>query len=131
VVPEARVAIEAAIRRFDDAGDAAGMTLTLDDMSAIAVAEGDLPRAGRLRGAARNLTNETGAALAGYIEDTFETTNRPGVRSKLSPEDLARYTAEGAAMTLDEAVAYALSPSGEPDDEAPADEAPAGAASEA
>ena len=58
-----------------------GLTLTFDDMSAVAVADGDLPRAARLRGAARNLTVETGAQLAGYVEDTFETGVRPGVRT--------------------------------------------------
>ncbi|MFL5674144.1 MAG: adenylate/guanylate cyclase domain-containing protein [Chloroflexota bacterium] len=97
-----------AIRHFTASGDASGLTLTLDDMSAIAVAEGDLPRAARLRGAARNLTMETGAELAEYVEDTFETGVRPGVRSHMPSEELARYGAEGAAFTLDEAVAYAL-----------------------
>ena len=76
--------------------------------SSSTVAEGDFPRAARLRGAARNLTTETGAGLAGYVEDTFEARIRPGVRSHMSEEDLARYGAEGAAMTLEEAVAYAL-----------------------
>ena len=57
---EARIHVEHAIRHFYTAGDAAGLTLTLDDLSAIAVVEGDLPRAARLRGAARNLTTETG-----------------------------------------------------------------------
>ena len=85
-----------------------GLTLTLDDLSAVAVADGDLPRAARLRGAARNLTTETGAGLAVYVEDTFETGVRPGVRSHMSSDDLARYGAEGAAWTLDQAVAYAL-----------------------
>jgi hypothetical protein len=33
---------------------------------------------------------------------------RPGVRSQMAPEDVERLGAEGAAMTLDEAVAYAL-----------------------
>src|SRR3954449_8741910 len=97
-----------AIRHFTASGDASGLTLTLDDMSAIAVAEGDLPRAARLRGAARNLTMETGAELAEYVEDTFETGVRPGVRSHMPSEELALYGAEGAAFTLDEAVAYAL-----------------------
>jgi hypothetical protein len=107
-VAEARGHIEHAIRHFYAAGDASGLTLTLDDLSAIAVAEGDLPRAARLRGAARNLTIETGAQLAGFVEDTFETGVRPGVRSYMSSEDLARYGAEGAGWTLDEAIAYAL-----------------------
>lgn len=107
-VVEARRAIEQAIRRFQAAGDAAGVTLTLDDISAVAVAEGDLPRAARLRGAARNLTVETGAGLAGYVEDMFESGARPGIRSHMPADEIARYGAEGAAMTLDEAVAYAL-----------------------
>jgi predicted ATPase/class 3 adenylate cyclase len=107
-VAEARGHIEHAVRHFYAAGDAAGLTLTLDDLSAVAVAEGDLPRAARLRGAARNLTTETGAELAGFVEDAFEYGVRPGVRSHMSESDLARYGAEGAAMTLDEAVAYAL-----------------------
>ncbi len=72
-VDEARGHIAHAIRHFHAAGDASGLTLTFDDMSAVAVADGDLPRAARLRGAARNLTVETGAQLAGYVEDTFET----------------------------------------------------------
>jgi tetratricopeptide (TPR) repeat protein len=107
-VDEARGHIEQAIRAFYAAGDASGLTLTLDDMSAVAVADGDLPRAARLRGAARNLTIETGAQLAGFVEDTFETGVRPGVRAHMSSDDLARYGAEGAAWTLDEAIAYAL-----------------------
>jgi hypothetical protein len=107
-VDEARGYIAHAIRHFHAAGDASGLTLTFDDMSAVAVADGDLPRAARLRGAARNLTVETGAGLAGYVEDTFETGARPGVRARMASDDLARYEAEGAAWTLDEATAYAL-----------------------
>ena len=94
------------------------MTLTLDDLSAISAAEGDLPRAARLRGAARNLTAETGAGLAGYVDESFENRLRISVRSLMSPEDLARYGAEGAAMTLEQAVAYAI---GGPSDPAPAE----------
>ena len=84
-VDEARENIAHAIRHFHAAGDASGLTLTFDDMSAVAVADGDLPRAARLRGAARNLTVETGAGLAGYVEDTFETGARPGVRTRCRP----------------------------------------------
>ena len=105
---EARIHVEHAIRHFYAAGDAAGLTLTLDDLSAIAVVEGDLPRAARLRGAARNLTTETGTGLAGFVEDSFEAGTRPSVRAHMSESDVARYGAEGAAMTVDEAIAYAL-----------------------
>ena len=106
-----------AIRHFHAAGDASGLTLTLDDMSALAVRRGDLIRAARLRGAARALTSETGVGLASFVEDTFEVSARPGVRSYMSPEDVDRYGAEGAAMTLDAAVAYALEGSAATQDE--------------
>jgi predicted ATPase/class 3 adenylate cyclase len=111
-IEEARDHLQHAIRHFHAAGDAAGLTLTLDDMSALAVVDGDLERAARLRGAARNLTTETGAGLASYVEDTFEVGVRPSVRSHMPPEEIERLGAEGAAMPLDEAVAYALEGAG-------------------
>ena len=113
-----------ALRHFHDAGDTAGITLSLDDLSSIAVARGDLARAARLRGAARNLANETGAMLASFIEDAFEQEMRPSVRARLASADIERLGAEGAAMTLDEAVSYALEPAVEvasPADSADAD----------
>jgi predicted ATPase/class 3 adenylate cyclase len=107
-VAEAREVIEHATRHFYAAGDAAGLTLTFDDMSALAVLAGDLVRAARMRGAARNLSAETGTGLAGYVEEVFDEGLRPTIRSQMPPEEVERYGAEGAAMTLDEAVAYAL-----------------------
>jgi predicted ATPase/class 3 adenylate cyclase len=107
-VQEARGQVADAIRHFHGAGDASGLTLTFDDMSAIAVVDGDLERAARLRGAARALSRETGAGLASFVEDTFELDVRKGVRSVMAPEDVERYGAEGAALTLDDAVTYAL-----------------------
>ena len=105
----ARDNVTHAMRHFYAAGDAAGITLTLDDLSSLAVADGDLPRAARLRGAARKLTALTGTGLAGYVDEMYEGGDvRPGVVEHMSEEDLARYGAEGAALTLDEAVAYAL-----------------------
>lgn len=105
---EARGHIARAIRQFHSVGDASGLTLTLDDMSAVAVVDGDLPRAARLRGAARSLTRETGAQLAVFVGDSFEEGVRPGIRSHMRADELERYGAEGAAWTLDEAIAYAL-----------------------
>ncbi|MEO8571452.1 MAG: hypothetical protein ABI553_07090 [Chloroflexota bacterium] len=107
-VAEAREHIIHAMRHFYAASDTAGITLGLDDLSSVAVADGDLPRAARLRGAARHLTAVTGTGLAGYVEDLFEAGVRPGVRGQMSEEELARYGAEGAAMTLDQAVMFAL-----------------------
>jgi predicted ATPase/class 3 adenylate cyclase len=105
---EAKQHVAHAMRHFHAAGDTAGITLSLDDLSAVAVAEGDLVRAARLRGAARNLATETGTQLASYVEEWFEQEVRPSVRSHLPAADIERYGAEGAAMTLDEAVATAL-----------------------
>jgi predicted ATPase/class 3 adenylate cyclase len=105
---EARPLLREALRHFHGASDASGMVLGLDDLGSQAVADGDVPRAVRLRGAARRLTAATGATLAGFVDAVFQNTARPHVEGRLSEEDLARYQAEGAAMTLDEAVAYAL-----------------------
>ena len=106
---EAKDAVGHAVSHFHSAGDVAGLTLTFFDLSAVAVQEGDIERAARLRGAARNLSTETGAGLAMFDGDAFELAGpRPTVRDRLPPEDLERLEAEGAAMTLDEAVAYAL-----------------------
>jgi hypothetical protein len=115
MVDEAREHITHAIRHFHAAGDAAGLTLGFDDISAVEVAAGDFERAARLHGAARNLTTETGTGLATYVEETFNQGFRPGVLSAMSPEVVERLKAEGAAMTLDEAVAYALAGSAPPD----------------
>ena len=97
-----------ALRHFHDSGDLAGVTLTLDDLSAVAVATGDLPRAARLRGAARQLQASTGTGIARWVEEIFEARSRPSARGVMTVEDLERYGAEGAAMPLDDLVAYAL-----------------------
>jgi hypothetical protein len=106
-VDEARAHLVNAMRLFHAAGDAAGITMVLGDLSAIAVADGAYPRAARLRGAARNLTAVTGAQLADRSEELLEG-GRPSVRAHVSEADLVRYGAEGATRTLDQAVAYAL-----------------------
>jgi predicted ATPase/class 3 adenylate cyclase len=97
-----------ALHIFRDAGDVGGITLILDDLAAVAVVAGDAPRAGRLYGAARHLQKTSGTMLANYVEVTYEQYQAPSPRSVLSPDDFERYTAEGAAMGLDEIVAYAL-----------------------
>jgi predicted ATPase/class 3 adenylate cyclase len=97
-----------ALRHFRAAGDVAGITLILDDLAAIAVADGDAPRAGRLFGAARRLQASTGTGLATYVEETYSQFNAPSPRGVLSPDELERYAAEGAAMSLDAVVGYAL-----------------------
>ena len=105
---EAKAAAREALALFREAGDVAGITLVLDDLSGIAIFDNDLERAGRMWGAARHLQEITGADLAGFNETGFGTVGYPTARQVLPPDDLDRYAAEGAAMSLDEAVAYAF-----------------------
>jgi non-specific serine/threonine protein kinase len=109
-LPEAREQLLEALRLFKRASDTTGLTLAFDDLSSLAVAEGDLERAARLWGAARNLTNATGAGLAAFVDEAVEYDARPNIRRDLSPEELTRLGNEGAAMPLDEMVEYALNP---------------------
>ena len=97
-----------ALRHFHEASDAAGISLLFDDLSSQAVADGDLPRAARLRGAGRRLATVTGTQLAEFVNEQYDFIVRPQVVKVLPPDELERYGAEGAAMSLDEAVAYAL-----------------------
>ena len=105
---ESRPHLREALTHFYLAGDAAGVTMVIDDLSAQAVAEDEPERAARLWGAGRALTLATGATLASYTDEWFEAALRPNVRSEVDPADLAAWSAEGAAMSLDEAVAFAL-----------------------
>ncbi len=105
---ESRPYLRDALRHFYDAGDAAGITMVLDDLSSQALADDDPIRAARLWGAARTLTAATGATLAAFTDGWIEQQVRPNVRVALEPADLERGAREGAAMSLDEAVAYGL-----------------------
>jgi predicted ATPase len=104
----ARPYLHEALRHFFIAGDAAGMTLVIDDLSAQAVADQEPERAARLWGAGRSLTKASGATIAAFTDTWFEIELRPNVRKAVDPADLERWAAEGAAMSLDETVAYAL-----------------------
>ena len=97
-----------ALEVFSESGDVAGITLELDNLASVAAALGDRARAGRLWGAARKLQQQTGTGLADYVEETFEMFGTPTPREVLTEEELAARAAEGAAMSLDDLVAYAL-----------------------
>jgi predicted ATPase/class 3 adenylate cyclase len=113
---EARTSAADALRHFRDAGDVAGVTLVLDDLASVAVLDGDASRAGVLWGGARQLEERTGTGLARFNEVGAEAMGMPTVRAFVAPDDLRRYAAIGAAMSLDEIVAFALeSPDRSPD----------------
>jgi hypothetical protein len=105
---ESRPYLHDALRHFYIAGDAAGITLVLDDLSSQALADDQPERAARLWGAGRSLTKATGATIAAFTDSFYEIDLRPNVKKAVKPEDLERWAADGAALTLDEAVAYAL-----------------------
>jgi predicted ATPase/class 3 adenylate cyclase len=105
---EARELLLDALRLFQKASDTTGLTLAFDDLSSLAVAEGDLERAAKLWGAARSLTSATGAGLAAFVDETIEYDARPNVRRVMGKDDLTRLGNEGAAMPLDQMIAYAL-----------------------
>ena len=93
---------------FYRASDTAGETLVFDDLSSLELAVGDQDRAARLWGAARSLTSSTGAGLAAFVDEAIEYDARPNIRKTMPPERLEALGREGAAMALDEIVAYAL-----------------------
>ena len=106
-----------ALRHFYEAGDVAGITLVLDDLAIVAVGLGDPERAGRLWGAARHLQQRTGTGLADYVQQNNTLFGVPTAKDAVPPDQLETLAAEGAAMSFDEVVAYAL--------EVPASELPA------
>ena len=109
---EAREAGRHALRHFYEAGDVAGVTLVLDDLAIIAVSDGDADKGGRLWGAARHLQQTTGTILADFVDKNMDLFGLPRPRDTLSAADLSALAAEGAAMSLDEVVAYALGEDG-------------------
>ncbi|MFL5685236.1 MAG: adenylate/guanylate cyclase domain-containing protein [Chloroflexota bacterium] len=100
--------IRHALRHFYEAGDVAGVTLVLDDMAIATLGLGEIDRAGRLWGAARHLQERTGTALADYVQQMQDLFGVPTPKDQLAPERLDVLAAEGAAMSFDEVVAYAL-----------------------
>ena len=105
---EAREQGRHALRHFYEAGDVAGVTLVVDDLAIVALAAGDRVRAARMWGAARHLQQATGTGLAGYVQQMQELFGVPTPGDALTGDELAVYAPEGAAMGLDELVAYVL-----------------------
>lgn len=94
-----------ALRLAVDAGDVTGMLFELDTLSRIEHARGKLERAITLRAACANLQHSSGAGL---IEAAREFTPGGDVVGGLTKEDFEQSWAEGEAMSIEEAVAYAL-----------------------
>ena len=92
-----------ALTLFDSAEDVAGLVIQIDNLSVIARLNGDPVRATRLAAAAAAHRLTSGTALAGLLTVQEGRTGREG----LGDEAATQAWAEGAAMSLKQAVAYA------------------------
>ena len=102
----ARAMFTDALDIFSVSGDASGLYLLLADFALLAEAEGDPARALRLFAAAARLGDETGAGLLKAEIDRYPRKRRAEDEVDAATEEAL--TAEGYAMTREEAVAYAL-----------------------
>jgi predicted ATPase/class 3 adenylate cyclase len=102
---EARPRIEESLRLFAPAGDVSAILLHLADFAALAALEGDTERELRLAGALRHLRGLTGTDLVDHPVNGV-----PGLvelEAQMGP-DAEPLLAEGASMSVDELVTYAL-----------------------
>jgi predicted ATPase/class 3 adenylate cyclase len=93
-----------AMRTFREAGDVSGYTLVLDAMAVLAVRDGDRARAARLTGVVGRLERSSGTALNPWNRGVLEFDPDALRADPALADDLA----VGAAMSVSEAVAYAL-----------------------
>ena len=100
----ARSRFERAMRIFREAGDLSGYTLVLDAMAVLAVRNGDRNRAARLTGVVTKLEQSSGTALNPWNRGVLEFDPEELRADPALAEDLAI----GAAMSVEDAVAYAL-----------------------
>lgn len=100
----ARTMTREGLEIFSNAGDVSGIVLLLDDAASVAKLEGHITRAVRIAGAAAAHQLATGAALASIINVNE---GRAWEETIASAEE-RRAWSEGQAMSVDQAVAYAL-----------------------
>jgi tetratricopeptide (TPR) repeat protein len=94
-----------ALEHFAAVDDVSGITILLGDFGLVAIAEGDLLRAIRLRAASERLADAGGTGL-GNLFHTMEKTWAQV--ATLDPSQVQAAIDAGLAMTVDQAVEYAL-----------------------
>jgi tetratricopeptide (TPR) repeat protein len=102
---EARRRFSEALAIFDDAQDVTGYALVLDGLAMLALHQGDRVRAARLSGAVETLERTSGTGLNIWNRGVL----RFDPEALRQDPALADAWAEGAALTRDEAAAYARS----------------------
>ena len=93
------------LETFAAARDVSGIAMGFDNHASIASRAGDHIRALRLAAASSALTSASGAGLRSVI-NAME--GRGAQLEAVSPEEAERAVAEGQALTVDQAIAYAL-----------------------
>ena len=92
-----------------EVGDAREILGVLDGLASLAAARGARERATRLWGAAEGLIEATGLDLGGSVDiGGHRERYRAAARAELGEAAWEEAYGEGRAMTLDEAVSYAL-----------------------
>ena len=106
--PAADDAFRHALGHFAAAGDITGQALIVDDFATLALASGDKERGIRLWAAARRIQETLGTGLVqAQINSPGKAWSEPGPEDA-TPERRAELEAEGRALTLEEALAYAV-----------------------
>ena len=103
---EARSVLHRAMDMFTEAGDVTGIGLVLNDFAALAATEGDFHRALKLRAAAEAVELKAGQGLVSNLDSYYRV---PEVsEDDVPPAEQEKLRAEGAALSTEEAVAFAL-----------------------
>ena len=90
-----------------EVGDRAGVARSLETFAYHAGSQGQPGIAARLLGAVQAIREDMGVRETAGMGDGATSAGRAGVKAALGPDAFAAAWAEGAALTLDEAVAYA------------------------
>jgi tetratricopeptide (TPR) repeat protein len=109
-VPMGKRSFTEALELFIEAKDVSGIILQLDNLAFIARSEGDPVRATRLAAVAVAQQASTGTGLGALLSQREGRTGREG----LTEAEAVTAWAEGQALTLQEAIAYALDPTALP-----------------
>ncbi|HVS63088.1 MAG TPA: hypothetical protein VMT85_06240, partial [Thermoanaerobaculia bacterium] len=110
-VDQARAAFTEGLELFRDAGDVSGIVLFFFDFAELAAAQGRDERGLRLFGAGQALKDRTGTQLAEYLreENAPFTLSVRALLERADPQRQAALAAEGAALSQEDAIAYAFS----------------------
>jgi predicted ATPase/class 3 adenylate cyclase len=104
---QARTALTQSLELFSAANDLTGIGLLLNDFSIIALLTDDLDRSVRLHGAALQVERKIGQGLVTNYEG-YVPWNPASSRERLGVVAYEKLFAEGEAMSVEEAVAYAV-----------------------